>query len=311
MLSRGKRLVRGGWRRLQGRSSPPVELEHALAGSLAPMACIDVGASFGIHRPWRLLAQSPQVTWVAVEPNIAEVAYLNDWPHPAHLVCCSEGLSGTGGERTLYITHNPNGSSILEPQIPASIAARSDYKGFFYPMRQIQIPTITLPSLLQRLPDGIPFVIKLDTQGSELEILRGAEAALAQHQCVGIELEASLLAEPPYTHAARFWEINGWLEQLGFELMRIQPICFGSRHAVLGGPGRRAPAECDALFSVRSDKVAALPPSHRLALLAFHSTNGFYEEAHALLSGDPQLRDLIQSNGGQPERIGQALWDCF
>lgn len=166
--------------------------------------------------------------WLAVEPNSREADYLKSWPYSAQLQRCTEGLSGTGGESMLYITHNHNGSSIPQPRIPASIQARSDYEAFFYPLREIKIITITLSQLLKRVPEEIPFVIKLDTQGSELKILQGGEAALLARRCVGIELEASLLAEPNYTNADRFWQINSWLEKLGFELMQILPVCFGS-----------------------------------------------------------------------------------
>lgn len=306
-----KRWLRSSWRTLNGQPSPEIAVQRCLAPALAPMACIDVGASFGIHRPWQLLLQSPQVLWLAVEPNSSEADYLKRWPYPAQLQRCHEGLSGSGGERTLYITHNPNGSSILRPRIPASIQARSNYKAFFYPLRELKIATITLSQLLARIPDGMPFVIKLDTQGSELEILQSGEASLSSGRCVGIELEASLLAEPPYTNAARFWQVNGWLEELGFELMRITPICFGSRHAVVGGPGRKAPAECDAIFTRRTDLLSALPASHRLSLMAFLATNAYYEEAHALLTGDPDLQGLIQINGGDSRSIECALRNAF
>lgn len=308
---RGKRKLRNTLRALKGQPRPEIAVQHCLAPVLAPMACIDVGASFGIHRPWELFLHSPNVLWLAVEPNSTEADYLKSWPYPAQLQRCNEGLSGTGGERTLYITHNPNGSSILQPRIPTSIQARSNYEAFFYPLREIKIATITLSQLLERIPEAMPFVIKLDTQGSELEILQSGEAALLARRCVGIELEASLLAEPPYTNAARFWQINGWLENLGFELMRIAPICFGSRHAIVGGPGRKAPAECDAIFTLRTDRLSGLPASHRLALMAFLATNGFYEEAHALLAHDRKLQDLIQLSGGDSQGIEVALRNAF
>ena len=298
-------------RAMLGRPSPRTHVQRCLSPALGPMACIDVGASFGVFQPWQLLLSAPQVTWLAVEPNLAEAGYLQAWSHAARLLTCSEGLSGTGGKRQLYITNNANGSSILEPRIPASIASRSDYKGFFLPFRQIEIDTITLEQLANRLPAGLPFVIKLDTQGSELEILQGGQSLLSNHDCVGIELEASLLAEPPYTNAARFWQINGWLEGLGYELMRLTPICFGSRYAVVGGAGRKAPAECDALFTVRSDIAAGLPASHRLALLAFHCTNAFYEEAHAMLISSDDLPSLITANGGDVQALERALRSAF
>jgi len=63
--------------------------------------------------------------------------------------------------------------------------------------------------------------LKIDTQGSELEVLRGAEGVLAQVEL--IQFEASV--RPLYAEAPGYTVLIGWLEARGYRLSSLFPIC--------------------------------------------------------------------------------------
>jgi hypothetical protein len=140
-------------------------------------------------------------------------------------------------------------------------------------------------------------VVKLDTQGTELDIVLGAQAALAARRIVGIEMESTLHADPVMRGAGKFWQACRDLEALGFELLHVQPIEGGTRLGSSRTGGRRFLNECDALFALRRDVLAGMPVDHRLAALGFYATNAFYEEALALIEDDAEIVAALRHNG--------------
>ena len=67
---------------------------------------------------------------------------------------------------------------------------------------------------------GLQFIdyIKVDTQGSELDILKGAGEYLKTARCIDIEVEFN----PIYEGQCLFWEVDAYLRSNGFMLWRMQ-----------------------------------------------------------------------------------------
>jgi hypothetical protein len=190
-----------------------------------------------------------------------------------------------------------SGSSLLEPKIPASMAGRILNLDYFFPMRQQRIETMTLAEVAARGKSGAPIFVKLDTQGTELSILSGAERLLHDRSIVGIEMEATLLAQPIMQGAGKFWEAARYLEEAGFELLLIHPIYGPSRLGRRKARGYTFINECDAVFALRPDLAAALPLAHRVGLLAFYLCNRLFEEALAFLGSDPEVVRSLADRG--------------
>jgi len=87
------------------------------------------------------------------------------------------------------------------------------------PVRQLQLSTVTLDSISDKLP--VDF-LSLDTQGSELEILQGSVEALKNS--VGVETEISF--RQIYKDTALFGEINSFLTGLGYEFIGFTSLTF-------------------------------------------------------------------------------------
>ncbi len=272
-------------------------LKALLSSHLPPVACVDVGASYYPHLRWNLLLASPQTQWVAVEPNVANLGYVDSWAWPSKIRSVHTGLSEHGGVQTLYVTNVDSGSSLLEPIVTPSMSHRVRDLSYFFPLRPVQIDTLTLASVFAMFDSLAPIFVKLDTQGTELSILRGAEPDLATRRVVGVELEATLLAEPVMRGAGKFWQACQYLEGHGFELLHIKPIPGPTRHGRSSRSGHTYLNECDAVFALRRDIAAGLSVDHRVALFAFYLTYRFFDEALSLMEGDDEVRGALTERG--------------
>lgn len=297
LLSAIKRAVPEPVKQLARSTRPEYRLARVLSRHLPNVTCIDVGASYYPHIKWRVLLESPRTHWVAVEPNEANIGYVRSWVYPSQVEAVTTGLSEHGGTQTLYITHVDSGSSLLEPVIAPSVKHRVLDLDYFFPLRKVQIDTLTLADVIARSPADSPVFVKLDTQGTELSILRGAAPYLEQRRIVGIEMEATLLAQPVMSGAGKFWEACGYLEDQGFELLHVKPIPGLSRFGKPVSRGNRYLNECDAVFALRRDIAATLPVNARTALGAFYLCNHLFEEAYALLEEDDEVRESLRASG--------------
>jgi hypothetical protein len=133
----------------------------------------------------------------------------------------------------------------------------------------------------------MPIVVKLDTQGTELSILRGAERLFEERRIVGIETEASLLAEPVMAGSGKFWEVCQFLEARGFELLQLKPIEAPLKRSSGKLRGRAYLNECDAAFCLKHDEIQKKPAAHSLALLGFYLSYRLFEEAAFLVDKIP------------------------
>lgn len=281
----------------------PWRISRLLSPHMPASICVDVGAAHYPHGKWLTFLNASQTQWLAVEPNEENIAYVKSWGWSCQISTCTTGLSQEGGTQTLYVTNVDTGSSLLPPEISPAMQHRVHNLGYFFPVRARQIDTITLGQAISGLSATAPIFVKLDTQGTELSILRGAKALFDNRRIVGVEMESTMLAQPLMKGSGKFWEACEYLESQGFELLHVKPI-----HA-LSRSGRTRPQqytflnECDAVFALRSDVVVTLPPEHRTGLLAFYLTNLFYEEALTLIQRDGDMASFLRGRGCRVDEL--------
>ncbi len=284
----------------------PYRFSAALGPHLPETVCVDVGASFYPHVKWRVFLQSPRTQWLAVEPNKNNLKYLEAWAWPCQVSACTTGLSRDGGTQTLHITNVDTGTSLLPPEIPASMKHRITRLDYFFPVTERLIDTITLEEAQSGLSQAAPMFVKLDTQGTELSILQGAQALFDARRIVGVEMESTLLAQPIMRGSGKFWQACQYMESQGFELLHIKPI-----QAPRAGKGKTQLNtylnECDAVFALRQDVVAPLPVEFRVSLLAFYLANMLCEEALSMLDRDGDARTHLQHGGCDVEALRSLL----
>jgi FkbM family methyltransferase len=228
---------------------------------------IDVGVRGGLHPLVEPIAGVTSA--LAFEPDAAEAARLaalykgsRDW---AEVVIDPAGLAETTGKATLYrCTANTNDS--LRPiNKPFVDRYRMDK---FQPVGETAIDATSVDEVLRSRHAGRTFgeVIKLDTQATELEILRGARETLSTRT-------VALLVEVWYTHPyagqAVFSDIELHLRELGFAFYgttfhyRSRKLLDKARYAT-----RERPLWSDAVFF--KDPLAGAPVRKQLDERGLH-----------------------------------------
>lgn len=299
-----RRLIPQSFKNFLRQRTLPWRIARLVSPHLPTAVCVDVGASYYPHTKWLVFLNSPKTHWLAVEPNEANIGYIKSWAWPCKVSACTTGLSREGGPQTLYVTNVDTGSSLLPPEITASMQHRVTNPGYFFPVTERKIETLTLAQALAGLPASAPVFVKLDTQGTELSILQGAETLFQAWRIVGIEMESTLLAQPVMRGSGKFWQACEYLEAQGFELLHLKPIAAVGRMGRVRAGRNTYLNECDAVFALRRDVVAQLPVEYRAGLLAFYLTYQLYEEALSVLERDAGVAEFLRSQGC---RLGELL----
>lgn len=282
-------------------------LLHELLGEQT-LRVLDVGARDRLAPQFAPLGQ--RVDIVGFEPDAAECERLNatlrgeSW-HSVRIL--PYALGHTAADRPFYVTEAPELASLLEP-----LAEETGRPGWQV-RRVVQVSTVSLDDLSAQgeLPLPVDF-IKVDTQGSELEILHSGETRVLDG-VLGIAAEVEF--RELYRDQPRFSEVEWYLRGRGFEVFLLEPAHLRTEWPL----GRKRTSYGDALFLRGQAWGRAAPASARRRLLSLYLLYGFYAEAHELAAlADPALADRIAAayrtldGGGLRRRLGllAAAWRC-
>jgi FkbM family methyltransferase len=132
-------------------------------------------------------------------------------------------LAEAPGRRTLHLTQEPACSSLYRPDRRLTAAFPSLAVATESATVEIEVTTLDLWADTSKVR-FLDF-IKLDTQGSELDILRGAEKLLHTVRALEVEVEFN----PIYEGQPLFADVDAFLRQRGFVLWRLSDMVHYSR----------------------------------------------------------------------------------
>lgn len=201
--------------------------KEALAGLLdEPLVVVDVGCRWGLSSMWTDVGD--RCILIGFDPDAEECARLTNLVGPqAAARFVPVALGAEAGLATLYMTKDPGGYSVY----PSSTDAVEHHPGL-EGGRVVDTMVISMTTLDDWCAqEGVSRVdvIKLDTQGSELDILRGGGAMLAGVRAVEVEVQFNEL----YEDVALFGDVDRFLRSHGFVLWRLKNL---SHYAQYGAP---------------------------------------------------------------------------
>lgn len=212
-MGTGKRKPVGNSRRRRERKlkQPLLELPAWQTGLLIYADC---GARNEVTNP--LVDLLPEARYVGFEPDQIEYARLCQQEKKGYSYF-PIAVGKDSETRTLYLTRNPECSSLLEPNY-AFFGSFTDCAPQIEVMETREVRTVALDSYLPTV--GIHHIdfLKLDTQGTELEILQGAESFLSS-SILGLKVEVEF--SPMYLDQPLFADVDAYIRQFGFMLFDL------------------------------------------------------------------------------------------
>ncbi len=237
--------IRRRRRRRRLRHTPAAQLSLGHIDSLEllelltaepPAVIYDIGANAGT---WSCLAKSlfPAARLEAFEPLPRYAASFRKltaaWPGQVHLHPCA--LGAVEGTATMQIMNLEDASSLL----PVAAEGRREFN--LQTVAEQIVPVLPLDVLVSREKLPFPDLLKLDVQGYELEVLRGAEACLHHARAVICEVSFRQYYErqPLFSDLLRFLAERGFtLHALGQGTALGQPLIQADALFVRAGPDR-------------------------------------------------------------------------
>jgi len=242
------------------------------------LVIVDIGCRWGFAE--KFISDSEFFRVYGFDPDLEECRSLSRRYGQDTVSIIPVALAETAGKRTLYITQEPACSSLLPPDpeltenYPALQCARH--------VSSIEVETTTLDNWANENDVQVIDYIKIDTQGTELEILKGGINILSNVRCLEVEVEFN----PIYLGQAVFSEVDMFLRDQEFVLWKLTNQVHYSRD---GSPDQ-ALGE-DAIFYDEKQQV-----SHPMFGGQLYWANAHYIKKSVLdthpTSASQQLRDI-------------------
>jgi FkbM family methyltransferase len=185
-----------------------------------PLYIIDAGARGDLE--WlKKIASIANV--YAFDPDPEAIAQLSK-KYKAHpfkkLELFQEAIDRNNAESILYKTSRPSMSSLLSPEPEnynmqyALYGQKSDWKNNLKITEEIKVNSIGIDEIVKRENIQNIDLLKLDTQGNELDILKSAEQTIKEGNIKIIITEVSMF--PIYKNQALFSDLDIWLRENDF-----------------------------------------------------------------------------------------------
>ena len=178
----------------------------------------DVGGNIGqsIEKYQQIF---PDCTVYSFEPHPDTFTTLQERHGAQDGVHCRQiALGSNPGTASFYATNCAEASSLLPPE--EFVRERSVKRNYDYALLEVAVDT--LDNVAERLEVSTIDILKIDVQGAELDVLRGAESYLRGHK-INIIYPEVLFAEN-YSGQSDLNEIWTYLKQYGYVLWDLYPF---------------------------------------------------------------------------------------
>lgn len=153
--------------------------------------------------------------------------------------------------------------------------------------RTVSLSAVPLDDAMIRAHVAAPDLLKLDTQGSELDILRGASRTLAETSLVEVETEFF----PMYEGQPLFSDVDALLRASGFQLLYLNRF-FHQRRKFYRGLSRGQLIYGDALYGKGPSRLDGLSPERVAKYIILLCNYGHLDIAYQICEEHPEVREL-------------------
>jgi FkbM family methyltransferase len=179
-----------------------------------PLVLADVGVRWGFDERWLALPPATRLIGFDADPQECE-ALARRHAHVPGAVFPAVALGADDGSATLHVTEEPACSSLFEPDVDFA-RRRAGMKAFGVQHTE-PVRTTPLAAWAERSAVTRFDVMKLDVQGAELDVLRGAGELVDPVRALDLEVAF----HPVYRDQPLFSDVDRFLRAHGFLLWRI------------------------------------------------------------------------------------------
>lgn len=261
--------------------------------SAADITIIDGGARGKVRAELRQLA--PVATCYAFEPEIEEARRLESassavgW-RAYHVIPVA--LGEKDGDAILHVQHQAAASSLKEPDLQVLSAYAETSRLSVREQRVVKLVSLDTAAAQIGFLDAT--LLKLDTPGVELDVLRGGEKLVRQLVAVAVETHL----QPFYDGAALFADVDTYLRGAGFELFELRRSLWRGANYRADRVSRLRPISANCLYLARPDAVASSGDPRQIArLLAVALAFRQFDLAYRMIEGSPTAAILREAAG--------------
>lgn len=213
---------------------------------------VDAGARYGLHPTWEPLKKVAQFHLFEIDAQ--EIERLNQkYKAYENIHLIHKGLYKHAGKKMFHRFAHKGLTSIFS-------ANQNTLRRLNFMVKDYQEKTqteVSTVSVDQYFSETDIHFIKMDTEGSELDILKGAEQQL-QNSVLGVRSEVHFT--PVYKDQPDFGKIHRHLNDRGFELLNLDYVGRGHPSSKFTRPDRFGQLiGCDAVWIRQLDKIFHAP----------------------------------------------------
>ena len=239
---------------------------------------LDVGARGDVSEPWSLFPPGA-IKVIGFEPDPEECARLTKmYPERKYY---PNALWGEASTRPFYLCEWASTSSMYPPAETNNRQYRPNHWTGRIPVKTLEVACVAMDSIVPA--EDSPDFIKIDTQGAELEILRGSERLLRQGAPMVLAETwcAEVYAGMPLTH-----DIMAFMYKLGYQVFDLNvAAAWQHKNTVLSEAYCKAKTiGFDLLFVKRLDQIDFKHEEELLKFAGLCELFGFRDYAMAALT---------------------------
>jgi FkbM family methyltransferase len=151
----------------------------------------------------------------------------------------------------------------------------------------LQMTAVPLDTVMEKERISAPDLLKIDTQGSEFDILRGADRTLGKTSLIEVEVEFY----PMYEGQPLFADVDPLLRSAGFELLYLNRI-FHQRKAFYTGLSRGQVTCADAVYGRSPNRLDGFSLERITKYIILLCHYGHRDLAYQILKEHPDLVHL-------------------
>ena len=175
---------------------------------------VDAGARYGLHPSWRDTRDICEFHLFEPEPIEANRLKIR-YQELKNITVHQKAVSFQNGSETLSLKVHLGLSTIGSHDLDFSLL-HPKFKELGSETRRIEVPTISIDDYF--LNKRVDF-LKLDTEGCDLEILKGATKSLTK-SILGVRINVNF--RRVHINSPTFSEIDIWLSELGFHFQNLE-----------------------------------------------------------------------------------------